>query len=159
MLRCAQLWQGAQNVAWKMQSPLTPSPPATAHIPPPHAHPHQKLFCSLLCAFHILVQANNSENNTFISKSFMRGNHRWLVNSPHKRPIIRKTFPFHYVIIEIHGLTRSCATQYHPEYQPKPCRPVQNPCLHGYGYITELPIGRRGWRWTTNIRLSTSGIL
>ena len=31
--------------------------------------------------------------------AFLRGIHRWPVNSPHKCPVKRKMFPFHYVII------------------------------------------------------------
>ena len=33
------------------------------------------------------------------SLAFVRGIHRWPVNSPHKRPVTRKMFPFHYVIM------------------------------------------------------------
>ena len=35
------------------------------------------------------------------SLAFVRGIHRWLVNSPHKGPVTRKIFPFHDVITEI----------------------------------------------------------
>ena len=31
--------------------------------------------------------------------AFVRGIHRWLVNSPHKGPVMRKMFPFDYVIV------------------------------------------------------------
>ena len=33
------------------------------------------------------------------SLAFVRGSHRWPVNSPHKRPVTRKMFPFHDVIM------------------------------------------------------------
>ena len=40
------------------------------------------------------------------SLAFMRGIHRWLVDSPHKRPITRKIFPFDDVIVN--GLAWNC---------------------------------------------------
>ena len=48
------------------------------------------------------------------SLAFVRGIHRWPMNSPHKRPVTRKMFPFDEVIMHIkqsvwlscHGLSR-----------------------------------------------------
>ena len=36
------------------------------------------------------------------SLAFVRGNHRWPLDSPHKAPVTRETFPFDDVIILIH---------------------------------------------------------
>ena len=40
--------------------------------------------------------------NTSKSLAFVRGIHRWLVDSPHKGPVTRKMFPFEDVIMHIH---------------------------------------------------------
>ena len=39
------------------------------------------------------------ENQNYASLTFVRGIHRWPVNSPHKGPVTRKMFPFDDVII------------------------------------------------------------
>ena len=38
--------------------------------------------------------ANQTKHQNFASLAFMRGIHWWPVNSPHKRPVTRKMFPF-----------------------------------------------------------------
>ena len=38
------------------------------------------------------------------SLAFVRGIHRWPVNSPHKRPVTRKMFPFDDIIMLNNGL-------------------------------------------------------
>ena len=40
-----------------------------------------------------------SKHQSFASLAFVRGIHRWPVNSPHKRPVTRKMGPFDDVII------------------------------------------------------------
>ena len=40
------------------------------------------------------------------SLAFVRGIHRWPVNSPHKGPVTRKLFPFDYVIMHFHCRSR-----------------------------------------------------
>ena len=37
---------------------------------------------------------------SYASLAFVRGIHRWLVNSPHKGPVTRKMLPFNYIIME-----------------------------------------------------------
>ena len=43
--------------------------------------------------------ADQRKHESFASLAFVRGIHRWPVNSPHKGPVTRKMFPFDYVII------------------------------------------------------------
>ena len=44
----------------------------------------------------MLVQANNKGNiKTLLYWPFVRGIHRWLVDSPHKGPVMQKTVPYH----------------------------------------------------------------
>ena len=43
------------------------------------------------------------------SLAFVRGIHRWPVNSPHKGPVTRKLFPFDEVIMEIWPLYLACS--------------------------------------------------
>ena len=43
--------------------------------------------------------ADHRKHQSSASLTFLRGIHRWPVNSPRKRPVTRKTFPFHDVIM------------------------------------------------------------
>ena len=43
--------------------------------------------------------ADQRKHQSSASLAFVRGIHRWPVNSMHKWPVTRKTFPFHYVIM------------------------------------------------------------
>ena len=45
--------------------------------------------CSAVC-----LGANQRKHQSFASLAFVRGIHRWPVNSPHKRPVTRKMFSF-----------------------------------------------------------------
>ena len=47
--------------------------------------------------------ADQRKHQSFASLAFVRGIHRWPVNSPHKRPLTRKCF---------HLMTSSCASSY-----------------------------------------------
>ena len=38
--------------------------------------------------------ADQRKHQSFASRAFVRGIHRWPVNSPHKGPVTRKKFPF-----------------------------------------------------------------
>ena len=42
---------------------------------------------------------DQSKHQSSASLAFVRGNHRWPVNSPHKGPVTRKIFPFDDVIM------------------------------------------------------------
>ena len=46
------------------------------------------------------VQGQIKENQSSASMAFVRGIHRWPMNSPHKGPVTRKIFPFNDVIME-----------------------------------------------------------
>ena len=43
--------------------------------------------------------ADQRKHQGSASPAFVRGIHRWPMNSPHKRPVTRKMFPFHDVIM------------------------------------------------------------
>ena len=43
--------------------------------------------------------ADQRKHQSSASRAFVRGNHRWLVNSPRKGPVTRKMFPFDDVIM------------------------------------------------------------
>ena len=45
--------------------------------------------------------ANRRKHQSSVSLAFVRGIHRWPVNSPHKGPVTRKMFPFDDVIISV----------------------------------------------------------
>ena len=54
------------------------------------------------------------------SLAFVRGIHRWLVNSPHKGPVKRKMFPFDDVIMDLasFALCHICDNHLFPLHQP-----------------------------------------
>ena len=43
--------------------------------------------------------ADQRKHQSSASLAFVRGMHRWPVNSPHKRPVTRKMFPFDDVLM------------------------------------------------------------
>ena len=47
----------------------------------------------------IYLGADQSEHQSSTSLTFVRGIHRWPVNSPHKWPVTQKMFPFDDVIM------------------------------------------------------------
>ena len=55
----------------------------------------------LHCLFNCGWGADQRKHQSSASPAFVRGIHRWSVNSPHKRPVTRKMFPFDDVIMEI----------------------------------------------------------
>ena len=56
---------------------------------------HGRHGCLLIC----LLRRRSKKNQSAASLSFVRGIHRWPVNSPHKGPATRKLFPLDDVII------------------------------------------------------------
>ena len=53
----------------------------------------------LSCVLNRLFRRESKKNQSSVSLAFVRGIHRWPVNSPHKGPVTRKMFPFYDVII------------------------------------------------------------
>ena len=54
------------------------------------------IFCSTVCS-----GGDQRKHQSSASLAFVRGIHRWPVNSPHKRPVSREMFPFFDVIMNI----------------------------------------------------------
>ena len=54
--------------------------------------------------FTVYSGADQRKHQSSASLAFMRGIHRWPVNSLHKRPVTQKMFPFGDVIIILSGL-------------------------------------------------------
>ena len=48
---------------------------------------------------NVYLDADQRKHQSSVSLAFVRGIHRWPVNSPHKWPVTRKMFPFDDVII------------------------------------------------------------
>ena len=69
---------------------------------------------SLTMVYSTVIQAQIKENiiASDASLAFVRGIHRWPVNSPHKWPVTRNTFPFDDVIMVIDVLPISDHCQY-----------------------------------------------
>ena len=47
----------------------------------------------------VVSDADERKHQSSVSLAFVRGIHRWPVNSPHKRPVTQKKFPFDDVIM------------------------------------------------------------
>ena len=48
----------------------------------------------------VVSDADQRKHQSSASLAFVRWIHRWPVNSPHRRPVTRKMFPFHDVIMD-----------------------------------------------------------
>ena len=98
---------------------------------------HQRLDCLLSRMFRC------RSKKTSVSLAFVRGIHRWPVNSPHKGPVTRKMFPLDGVIMTY--FTKS-----------------MNKCVLYWAPITVEEIINRLWNWQwvyfllTNLFLSCS---
>ena len=81
------------------------------------------------------VYSDQGKHQSSASLAFVRGIHRWAVNSQHKWPVRRKMFPFDDVIMD--SLTMSC--------QRRPRQTAGYPwCIRIWWYQTtsNLPCGR-----------------
>ena len=54
----------------------------------------------LIVCLNVCSVADQRKHQSSMSLAFVRGIHRWQVNSPHKGPVTRKMFPFDDVIVE-----------------------------------------------------------
>ena len=61
------------------------------------------IVCSTACSGAVQRKYQSS-----VSLAFVRGIHRWPVNSPRKRPVTRKMFPFDDVFMWIHRWSPRC---------------------------------------------------
>ena len=52
------------------------------------------------CLLNRLFRHSSKKHQSSVSLAYVRGIHRWPVNSPHKGPVTRKIFPFDDVIID-----------------------------------------------------------
>ena len=55
--------------------------------------------------------ADHRKHQSSASLAFVRGNHRWPVNSPHKWPVTRKMFPFDDVVMNRDHSTQTVIKQ------------------------------------------------
>ena len=68
------------------------------------------------------------------SLAFLRGIHRWPVNSPHKWPVKRKMFPFDDVIMWYHSILPMCFTVSSLTLMQS-CNPIADEDIYIYIYI------------------------
>ena len=57
-----------------------------------------------LTVVYSIVYSDQSKHQSSASLAFVRRIHRWPVNSPHKRPVTRKIFPFDDVVMINHSM-------------------------------------------------------
>ena len=60
---------------------------------------HQITSITVVC-LTVYSGTGQTKHQSFASLAFVRGIHRWPVNSPHKGPVTRKMFPFDDVIMK-----------------------------------------------------------
>ena len=90
------------------------------------------------CLLSRLFRRRSKKRQSSASLAFVRGIHRWPVNSPHKGPVTRKMFPFDDVITnKIHQNTIKC----------KPC------VIKGYTACIERVMLPTGWRDTHHVMI------
>ena len=77
---------------------------------------------AIVCAA-VYLGADQRKYQSCVSLAFVRGIHRWPVNSPHKWPVARKTFPFDDVIM--FQVVSSPFTRKPKYVKPKYCRCVR----------------------------------
>ena len=77
------------------------------------------IVCTAVCS-----DADQRKHQSSASLTFVRGIHQWSVNSPHKGPVTRKTFPFDDNIIFIVAITR---LSFHKERIGMFWKNVENP--------------------------------
>ena len=92
--------------------------------------------------------ADQRKHQSSASVAFVRGIHRWPVNSPHQSPVTRKMFLFHEVIMSRTIPTLTILTRVLPIWQSTPRTLL----------IRALPISPNGWflklQLCTNVLLS-----
>ena len=78
--------------------------------------------------------ADQRKHQSYVSLAFVRGIHRWLVNSPHKEPVMRKTYPYDDAIIIFPGERDilTCVTHYECHRVLRPDVPTDSKYLGGF---------------------------
>ena len=59
-----------------------------------------QVTCVSIVYSAVCSSADQRKHESFASLAFVRGIHRWTVNSPHKGPVMRTMFPFDVVIMK-----------------------------------------------------------
>ena len=62
----------------------------------------------------VYSDADQRKHQSSASLAFVRGIHRWPVNSPHKWPVTRKTFPFDDVVMKCFERSKTCRNKILP---------------------------------------------
>ena len=92
---------------------------------------HRRLNCLLNRLFRHRLKKHQSP----ASLAFVRGIHRWPVNSPHKRLVMRKMFPFDDVIIMWQWIHNAVTNKEHRSNIELTIKNPNPPRLEGSGWI------------------------
>ena len=88
--------------------------------------------------------ADQRKHQSSASLAFVRGIHRWPVNSPHKWPVTRKMFPFDEVILTKYMETKPCA--YNMRYDI-----VADDCIFKHAYII---VYKNTWWFVSQVQVT-----
>ena len=90
---------GTENITWLLRWQRSVSALQWRHNGRGGVSNHRRLDCVPVCS-----DAYQRKHQSSSLLAYVRGTHRWPVNSPHKRPVTLKMFPFDDVIIRYYGL-------------------------------------------------------
>ena len=90
----------------------------------------------------VYSDADQRKHQSSAPLAFVRGIHRGPVNSPHKWPVTRKTFPFDDVIMS-HGNNSSQANDISAEYIPRIDSYTQNPLCALLSFVRDMNLNTK----------------
>ena len=90
---------------------------------------------SIVSTVHSIRRRSKKTSNS-ASLAFVKGIHRWPVNSPHKGPVTRKMLPFDDVVIRVrYGVSLMSSKPMSPYLRKKPMSPCLKKTLSPFGYL------------------------
>ena len=98
---------------WRVERRKIPQLPGSLdHYSAPHysdiimSAMASQIICVLIVYSTVWSGADQRKHQSSASLAFVRGIHRWHVNSPHKGPVTRNIFPFHDFILKTGNIDR-----------------------------------------------------
>ena len=104
-------WYRGQSSTWRCGIEVSLKDNNTSHYNDVIMRTMASQITSLMIAFSAVYSGTDQrKHQSSASPAFVRGIHRWPVNSPHKGPVTRKMFPFEDVIMGRQATSKHKAT-------------------------------------------------
>ena len=94
----------------------------------------------------VYSDADQRKHQSSASLAFVRGIHRWPVNSPHKWPVTRKMFPFDDVIMMTDAHTDTHNDRHRQRQYPQPKLAKGKNCHHNVDRFFSFQTAVNPWR-------------